>query len=865
MQKGKYRHLLLIAAPLLASMASPVMAGPVVQQDAYEAAIGAAKSTMMADSASALEHAREAQDLVTGDSDQARESRLTAQWLEAEALMRLNRADEAAAIIEAALAEITRDFAGSKLNADLLRSKATLSVSQGQYGEALSSFLEAHSLYEDLGEDRSRAIVLQNIGSLYSDARDYERVLSYYKQAGEAFPEDKSLALSSHNNLGNALKELERFAAAEKEFRSALAVAEQMDSPLLEARILTNIASTQYLAGNYDEADQTIRRGLRIAYANAPEWQPFLYGVRAQIALARGQVSRAESYVARTFGDQDLANTSSFFRDFHETAYEVYKQTGNYRLATLRLEAFHRIDDRARDLSSSANNSLLAARFDAANRELEISKLSLEKEANEARLDSAQNQVILLSAGIALVILAFIVALALLRMVNRSRKGIEEANAKLTHVIQHDALTQLYSRSHFRELLEKKIIEKAEAKTPPILAFIDLDRFKQVNDVFGHAAGDKLLMQVADRFRDATNGEAIIGRLGGDEFAMVLPDGLTMDEAKELSEQIIEEVSAPYSIDDFEISIGASIGLAELCTKANPSVHMTNADLALYVAKDRGRGTCVVYEPSMRAKLEDRSSLESDLEEALENGQFSVCYQPIVEGSDEHSIIAYEALMRWTHPERGIVPPSVFIPVAEEGRLIERLGAWMLRSACAEAATWPEHVKLTVNISTLQMADPAFLKVVAQALAASGLQPNRLILELTESLVLEMDSQLEDLLRSLRELGVSFALDDFGRGYSSLNYIEKMDFSMIKIDREFVQAAAAGSPRSQAVVAAIVALAQSLDIDVTAEGIEQAEQAVKMRDLGCNCFQGYHFGRPNRTVGNVEGAEVEEKANKRAA
>ena len=332
---------------------------------------------------------------------------------------------------------------------------------------------------------------------------------------------------------------------------------------------------------------------------------------------------------------------------------------------------------------------------------------------------------------------------------------------------------------------------------------------------------------------------------------MILPDGTNMDAAVELADGLIDAVCEPFAIDGFEILIGASIGLAQNTDGVSSSAHMTNADLALYAAKDRGRGNCVVYEPAMREKLEDRSSLEKDLEAALENGQLSVCYQPIVRG-DDHKVMFYEALMRWTHPERGIVPPNTFIPVAEECRLIERLGAWMLREACNEAAHWPEHIKLTVNISTLQMSDPHFLQTVAQALAASGLQPDRLILELTESLVLEMDPQLEQLLKSLRSIGVSFALDDFGRGYSSLNYIDKMDFSMIKIDREFVQSAAAGSQRSQAVVSAIVALAQSLEIDVTAEGIERSDQAVAMAKLGCSCFQGFHFGRPQKAIEGLD-------------
>ncbi|MEL7196831.1 MAG: EAL domain-containing protein [Pseudomonadota bacterium] len=842
------RSLMLLAAPALIAFSAPLSAehGP-DNRKAYEEAITQAKSHMMADSASALDFARNAKSHVTGSEDSARVARLTAQWLEAEALMRLNRADDAAQLITSSLTEIEQKFDGSKLHADLLRSQAGLHIRNSQYGEALSAFLKANEIYKEQGEDRSRAIILQNIGSLYSDARDYERVLSYYRQASQVFPDDPALSLSEHNNVGNALKELKRFKEAETEFRKALSVAENLESPLLEARILTNIASTQYLAGMFDESEQSIRTGLRIASANAPEWRPFLFGVRAQVALARGNENLAETYIAQTFRDEDLTSTSPFFRDFHVTAYTVFSRSKNYALALQHYEAFHRIDDQARDLSSAANNALLSARFDSANRELQISKLSLEKEANEARLGAAQNQNLFLSALIGVVVLAFLLSLMFLRMANNSRKEVQNANAKLTHVIQHDALTQLYSRDHFRTLTEQMISEHLKNGKTTILGFIDLDRFKQVNDIYGHAAGDQLLMKVAERFRETAGPEALIGRLGGDEFAILMPPGMSIEAAEDLSNRIIAEVSEPYRIDDFEIFVGASIGLTEITDASSISVHMTNADLALYEAKARGRGTTVSYLPKMREKLEDRSSLERDLENALKDDQLFVSYQPIIRASD-NTVMGYEALMRWTHPERGVVPPNVFIPVAEEARLIERLGAWMLRTACGDAKKWPEDVKLTVNVSMLQLSDASFLQTVAQALATSGLSPNRLVLELTESLVLEMTPQLERLLVSLKELGVSLALDDFGRGYSSLNYIEKMDFSMIKIDREFVHSASQGSSRSKAVVSAIVALAQSLEIDVTAEGIENQSQAEAMVELGCTCCQGYHFGRPSRKV-----------------
>ncbi|WP_086438573.1 putative bifunctional diguanylate cyclase/phosphodiesterase [Altererythrobacter xiamenensis] len=314
--------------------------------------------------------------------------------------------------------------------------------------------------------------------------------------------------------------------------------------------------------------------------------------------------------------------------------------------------------------------------------------------------------------------------------------------------------------------------------------------------------------------------------------------------AREIATSLIDKVSESYFIDNHEMNVGASVGIAAVTGDGtSTSALMTNADLALYEAKNRGRGTHAVYREAMRSKLEERSNLRGDLANALENGQMSISYQPIVR-PDGQSVACYEALMRWEHPERGLVPPSVFIPIAEESLLIEQLGAWILRKACSDAAQWPEDIKLTVNVSSLQLSQGEFLATVVEALASSGLAADRLVLELTESIVLEMDEQLEALLMSLHELGVSLALDDFGRGYSSLNYIERMYFAMIKIDRDFVQSAAAGSIKSKAIVTAIVSLARSLKIDVVAEGMEYEEQASVLAELGSTLFQGFHFGYP---------------------
>ncbi|QIG52927.1 EAL domain-containing protein [Altererythrobacter sp. BO-6] len=835
------RALCIAAAVMVASM-QPVAAH--AQGDAFEAKIAEAKSSMMADSSQALRLAREAGKLATGTGSEADEARLTAKWLEGEALMRLNRASEAAEIISSALSEAEKSIPDSKLYADLLRSQGSIAAISSDYAGALSAFLKAHQRYNLLGEKRSEAIVLQHIGSLYSDARDYERVLRYYRQATATFPEDDALSLSAHNNKGNALKELGRFEEAEEEFRSALKIAEKMESPLLEARILNNIASVQMARGRLAAAEETANTVMAIARRDAPEWVPFINGVRSQIALARGDLKRAEAYLSQTFAGQNLTQTIPYFRDFHQTAYETFRRLGNYRLAAEHMAAFNRLDSQARDLSAKANNAILGARFEAAEREVRIARLSADKQAKEAQLAAQNNQLIALSGGIALALLLILGGLFVLRNIARSRAAIAAANEKLTYVTQHDSLTGLYSRDYFRSLLDQQLELHARSEIPSVLMLVDLDRFKQVNDVYGHAAGDKLLSILGERFRKVVGAENYIGRLGGDEFAIVLTGVQTAAQALPIAHKLIEEVSEAYLIDGFEMNVGASIGIAVIGADGQTnSDMMTNADLALYDAKRRGRGTAVVYSAHMRMQLEDKAELEADLADALKNDELSIHYQPIVRGA-KREVMYYEALMRWNHPVRGMIPPSVFIPIAEDTLMIEHLGSWMLRSACKEAASWPENIKLTVNISALQLSTRAFLGTVVEAMAASGIAADRLVLEVTETMLLEMDEDLDALLTSLSQLGVCFALDDFGRGYSSLSYIEKIRFSMIKIDRSFVQSAATGSRRSEAIVAAIVSLARSLDIDVTAEGIEEEEQMSALEALGCACFQGFHIGHP---------------------
>jgi diguanylate cyclase (GGDEF)-like protein/PAS domain S-box-containing protein len=418
----------------------------------------------------------------------------------------------------------------------------------------------------------------------------------------------------------------------------------------------------------------------------------------------------------------------------------------------------------------------------------------------------------------------------------------QRAAARIAELATFDALTGLVNR----RIVHQALGDGLQAGKVALL-FVDLDRFKAVNDSLGHSAGDRLLGEVALRLRDtvaeAAGPRALVGRLGGDEFAVVLREG-SADSAQEIGESIIAALSVPYQLGDKRASIGASVGLA-VGPEDGTTVEalMRAADLALYDVKGKGRGSVRAYDRAMHARAEDRLALEYHLKSAIEQNQFRLAFQPVVSAIDER-VVAFEALLRWRHPTRGDISPAVFIPIAEECGLIGRIGVWVLNEACRTAASWPRHIKIAVNISPLQFDDPKLVEIVRKALARFNIGPERLELELTESVFLDERPQTAAMLKELQQLGVSFALDDFGTGYSSLGYLQKINFRRIKIDRSFVQACASDGGESMAIIQAIVALAERLGMETTAEGTETRAEFEAMRRLGCGQMQGWYFGKP---------------------
>jgi diguanylate cyclase (GGDEF)-like protein len=420
----------------------------------------------------------------------------------------------------------------------------------------------------------------------------------------------------------------------------------------------------------------------------------------------------------------------------------------------------------------------------------------------------------------------------------------EEKRAKelIAYAAHYDALTDLPNRKLFCEQLEQALKRVRRGERLAVL-YLDLDHLKRVNDTLGHAIGDKLLRGVADRLRSCVRDIDLVARLSGDEFAIIQTLLDHPSEAATLAKRAREAILEPFDLDGHQVMVDISVGISIAPNDAAElNELLRTADIALYEAKNTGRGTFCFYEPEMNSRMQARGKLEQDLQRALANGEFELFYQPIVNLRD-NKISSFEALLRWHHPERGMIPPAEFIPVAEEMGLIVPLGEWVLRAACAEAATWPDDIQVAVNVSSIQVTNKNLINVIIGAIASAGIRPSRLELEITESVFLQNTFANLATLKKLHELGVQFAMDDFGTGYSSLGYLMSFPFHKIKIDRAFI----AGLPdknESRAIIRAITDLARSLSMRVTAEGVETVQQLEQVRLLGCAEAQGYLFSHP---------------------
>jgi diguanylate cyclase (GGDEF)-like protein/PAS domain S-box-containing protein len=426
----------------------------------------------------------------------------------------------------------------------------------------------------------------------------------------------------------------------------------------------------------------------------------------------------------------------------------------------------------------------------------------------------------------------------------------KQAEEQIAHMARHDALTDLPNRVLLRERLEHELKRVKRGECLAVLC-LDLDHFKGVNDTLGHPIGDELLKVVAERLRRCTREPDTIARLGGDEFAIIMTAMQQPSDASALCRRIRDSITKPFNLDGHQIIADISIGISISPYDATEADQLLkNADMALYGAKADGRGTFRFFEPEMDSRMKARRDLEMNLRNALANNEFELYYQPLV-NLQNNEITAFEALLRWHHPTRGIISPADFIPIAEETGLIVPVGEWVLRRACEETANWPNEMKVAVNLSPSQLKSRNLVAVVMSALAHSGMAASRLQLEITETVLMQNTFSTLATLHELRKLGVQIAMDDFGTGYSSLSYLRSFPFDKIKIDRSFIQDMANGA-EPFAIVRAVTGLANNLSIISTAEGVETKQQLEALQTIGCTEMQGYYFSRARPAAEIVE-------------
>ncbi|HCC8073665.1 TPA: EAL domain-containing protein [Klebsiella aerogenes] len=428
-----------------------------------------------------------------------------------------------------------------------------------------------------------------------------------------------------------------------------------------------------------------------------------------------------------------------------------------------------------------------------------------------------------------------------------SKEKLQVQNRRLQYDAYHDSLTGMPNRLSFWQRLQEVVNHVKPYNGCAVVMLFDLDNFKDVNDTLGHDAGDKLLQELASRLSFFRKTSETLYRLGGDEFALVSQD-LSEEMALERANVIREKISQPYQIYDSLINIGACIGIVISDAESRTDYLYKCADLALYEAKKSGAGNVEIFRPGMLQRLQDNKSFEDDLLHALENDQFKVYYQPIAD-TVSREIYGYEALVRWFHPLRGMVPPTEFIPVAEKTGLINQLGEWVLKTACEEAARWEQPLKVSVNVSPIQLINTSLTDTVVAVLKKTGLDPRRLDLEITESDVFNENTRSLEILSQLREQGIQISIDDFGTGYSSLSRLSYFPFDKIKIDRSFV----VNIPMQKDdldIVRLIISMGKSLHMRIVAEGVETEEQLTSLQQLGCDLVQGYLIGKPGQLNNN---------------
>ncbi|UBV45328.1 EAL domain-containing protein (plasmid) [Deinococcus taeanensis] len=782
---------------------------PETEHDRLQALLGAAEPLVVADAEQARALLSEALPLARTLGDGRGVAR--ALNLLAGSLVIRSQYDEAAqTFAQAREAAVNAGDAASEARA--INGLGLVARARGRYGEAMEHYLESLRVAQSCGDDIGHARTLGNVGIVHSELGDHELALQTFEtmrqlgeRAGHAITQSNAII-----NMAYAHHELGHFDEALDAARKHLPVIRERGMRQHEVILQATVVSCLAARGDAAEAVSAAEEVLPLAEAVGDREQlAYVRLAYGQALLALHQLDAAEVQL-----DAALAETRQHSLKPQECQVlhhlsELHARRGAWEQAYRHSQAHHTLDRTLHAQDLDRKTKVVGAQL-----QVEM----LKREADAERIRSAQ-----------------------LAQMNTE---LSEAQRHLSHRAAHDPLTGLANRSQFHAELERAL---TTAGTDPVgVLFIDLDRFKQVNDTLGHDVGDELLKEVSVRLRQVVRGGDLVARMGGDEFTVILRHLRTVKDAERVAQKILNVLAQIFTVHGHTLHVTASIGVAVAPQDGQDITTLQrHADIAMYRAKHEGKNAVRTFQPTMGSETAERVDLERDLREALTRGELTLHYQPQFNGPSGQ-LLGFEALVRWNHPTQGVLPPGRFIGVAEDSGLIVPLGAWVLEEACRQAAAWRSEVPFTisVNVSPLQFGQPDFIDTVQRALITSGLDPQRLILELTETAVVRSPDVAVKQMTHLRLLGIKVALDDFGTGQSSLSLLHTLPIDILKIDRSFVHGGAGSLESTQVMVGVMVSLAHRFRMHVVAEGVETREQLELLNTLGCDSVQGYLLGRP---------------------
>jgi diguanylate cyclase (GGDEF)-like protein len=853
----------LVALPLLA--AAPTTPTRVMMDDA----IARARTLMMTDPAAARKVGEDLEArLATAPKGRDRVVALSrARWIEGEATMREGDVEHAQRLIQSALALATtaRD---TQARADAVLSRGSLLQDTGHPALALSDFVAAAELFRATGNARSQSITLHYMAALYDDAGDYERAARYLDDAAGIYSQDPRINISRETMQGGVYMSLSMPEKAARHYRSAAAIARTTGNTQLEAKVLASQAEAFLSMGRTEDAGRALDQSERIMRKDGVAPTDEQRALRALWHARTNDVAKAVDLTALLATSvDDRTGRSSLL--VHQAAYEVYKQAGRTEDALRQLEIISAYKARSTKAALSARSALLAARFDYEGQRLRIAQLrekEMRQRYDDERQSSERRWTGTVTAAVGAYVLVTLLTFGVITLrrsrdkVRATKDDLQTANDALAIALEevreraaaerramiladHDTLTGLPNRRHMHERLGQRIGDPATMHEPCTVMLLDLDRFKAVNDVHGHQTGDAVLTEVSRRLSAITGGsDMYAARLGGDEFNVVVTGDCSDEACERIATLLLEEIGRPYDIGDRRHVLGTSIGIARHPQDGDTVEQLMRvADVAMYEAKRAGRNTYRFYDAEMDARLRERATIEADLRVAVRNHDIEAWFQPIT-CLDKGAVLGFEALARWNHPTRGMIPPETFIAIAEEAGLIEEITTQILQQSCRAARDWPDHVSVSVNMSPVMLRDSWVIAKTFGIIQQERLRPDRLVIEITESAVIDDLDFAREAVNAFREAGIRVALDDFGCGYSSLSTLRQLAFDHLKLDSSFVKTLGTGD--SLKITTAVAGLARAMGMTATAEGVEDAETGELLRTLGFDCGQGYLYGRP---------------------